>query len=218
MRSKIKKFEENLQRFNIIEPGKELYDTIKGSWNELYFKNNHPITLELACGGGEYTVGLSKLFPNRNFIGIDIKGDRIWKGSGKAIEENLENVAFLRTLIHHLDNFFAEDEVDEIWLTFPDPRPRKRDEKRRLTHPRFLDLYRRIMRPGGAFHLKTDNTPFFDFTLEQLETWKNNENLISTYDLYSSNLSGDEFQIKTKYEKIWTAKGENIKYLTFQMR
>ncbi len=133
-RRKLAKFEENRLRDNVIEPGKPLYETIKGNWNESYFKNNHPITLELACGRGEYSIGLARKFPEGNFIGVDLKGDRIWKGSGIAIEEGLENVAFLRTQIQWLEKYFAPEEASEIWITFPDPRPKDRDEKHRLTN------------------------------------------------------------------------------------
>ena len=136
------------ERNNVIEPTKPLYQTIKGKWRTDYFKNEAPITLELACGRGEYTIGLAKIFSEKNFIGVDIKGERIWKGSTSAVEENLSNVAFLRTQILLIENFFQAGEVDEIWLTFPDPRPRKRDIKRRLTSPRFIELYKKTCEDG----------------------------------------------------------------------
>ncbi|MEQ8425633.1 MAG: tRNA (guanosine(46)-N7)-methyltransferase TrmB, partial [Cyclobacteriaceae bacterium] len=168
MKSKLARFKIISERDNVLEPGKELYFSIKGNWNEAYFKNRNPITLELACGRGEYTVGMAERFPDRNFVGVDIKGDRIWKGSTWATEKKLENAAFLRTQIHLLENFFEDEEVDEIWLTFPDPRPKKRDIKRRLCNNGFLNLYKKILKPSGIFRLKTDNTDLFNFTLEEL--------------------------------------------------
>ena len=140
MKRKQERFKIIEERSNVIEPTKTLYQTIKGNWRSSLFKNENPITLELACGRGEYSIGLGQLFPAKNFIGVDIKGERIWKGSTQAEEQQLTNVAFLRTQILLIENFFAEGEVNEIWMTFPDPRPRKRDVKRRLTSPRFLDM------------------------------------------------------------------------------
>lgn len=218
MKSKLKRFEIIGQRDNVIEPGKEIYHTIRGQWNERQFKNNHPITLELACGRGEYSVGLARHFPERNFIGIDKKGDRLWKGSTWAVEENLHNVAFLRTQILYLDSFFEPHEVDEIWLTFPDPRPRKRDIKRRLTNGRFLDMYKSILKPGGYFRFKTDNTDLFNYTLEELSYRNDLEDYQYTHDLYDSSLRPECFDIKTKYEEMFTLKGERIKYLRFHFR
>jgi len=154
---------------NVIEPSKPVYQKIKGKWNTEYFQNDRPITLELACGRGEYTVGLARLFPERNFVGVDIKGERIWKGSTIALQEGLTNACFLRTQILLIENFFDPAEVNEIWLTFPDPRPRKRDIKRRLTSQRFMEMYKRILQKGGYLRLKTDNTQLFEYTLEQAQ-------------------------------------------------
>ncbi len=218
MRQKLLRFEENKKRPNIVEYGKPLFDTIKGHWRDVYFENTHPITLELGCGNGEYTNGLAQMNPSRNFIGIDYKGDRLYNGSGKALGLELENVAFLRTQILNIENFFAAGEVDEIWLTFPDPRPRDRDEKRRLTFPRFLNLYQNVCVKGGWFRFKTDNTKLFEFTLEVLDKEFQTDNLEYTFDLYQSPLVTDHFGIKTKYENIWTLKGEKIKYLKFQFK
>lgn len=200
----------------MLEPGKELYFNIKGKWNELQFKNENPITIELACGRGEYSVGMAALFPDKNFIGIDVKGDRIWKGSTWAVERELDNVAFLRAQIDTLHNFFSENEVNEIWMTFPDPRPKKRDTKRRLTNNRFFDLYKTVLKPGGIFRLKTDNTDLFNFTLEELEQRKDVAGLVSTFDVYQSDLKDEVFGIKTRYEEMFASKGETIKYLRFQ--
>ena len=216
MKSKLKRFEIIASRDNVIEPGKELYQSISGKWNEIYFKNNHPITVELACGRGEYSVNLARTFPGRNFIGVDKKGDRIWKGSTWAVEHNLSNVAFLRTDILFIESFFKTGEIDELWITFPDPRPRKRDIKRRLTSKRYLDMYKRLIRNGGMVRFKTDNTDLFKFTLEELSMRDDIINLESTFDLYNSSLRAECFDIKTRYEEMFTAKGESIKYLRFQ--
>ncbi|MBS1949757.1 MAG: tRNA (guanine(46)-N(7))-methyltransferase [Cytophagales bacterium] len=216
MKSKLKRFEINAGRENVIEPGKEIYFQVKGKWKELYFKNTNALTVELACGRGEYSVGLARKFPNQNFVGVDIKGDRLWKGSTWAFEEGLKNVGFLRTQILTIESFFDESEVDEIWLTFPDPRPRKRDIKRRLTSPRFLDLFKNILKPEGWFRFKTDNTGLFDYTLEELNQRRDIRELKFTHDLYQSSLQAECFDIKTRYEEMFSAEGEKIKYLRFK--
>lgn len=201
---------------NVIEPSKPAYDHIKGRWRQDFFKNSNPVTLELACGRGEYTIGLARLFPQRNFVGVDIKGERIWKGSTTALAENLENAGFLRAQILMIDNFFEAAEVNEIWLTFPDPRPRKRDVKRRLTSPRFLEMYKRILEPGGYLRLKTDNTQLFEYTIEQLQMRSDITDLALTADVYNSELQKECFDIKTRYEQEFSQKGEKIKYLRFR--
>lgn len=214
-RSKQKAFLHNEEARNVIQPGKPEYENMKGQWKS-FFGNNNDIVLELACGYGEYTVGLGKLFPDRNFIGIDIKGARLCKGSKIAMDEGLENVAFLRTLIHHIEKFFEKGEVDEIWITFPDPRPKDRDEKRRLTHPRFMELYKQVIKPGGLVNFKTDNRELFDYTLEVIE--KAGWTLESkTFDLYESPYADRHFGIKTRYEKKFTDEGFKINYLAFEM-
>lgn len=218
MKRKLERFRIIEERTNVIEPSKPVYQTIKGKWRQEHFKNDHPITVELACGRGEYSVGLGRLFPERNFIGVDIKGERIWKGSTSAIEEGLNNVAFLRTQILLLENFLEENEVDEIWMTFPDPRPRKRDIKRRLTNTRFLDMYKSLLKPGGVVRLKTDNTALFEYTLEELANREDIDELTYTRDLYESALRPECFDIKTRYEEEFTAKGERIKYLRFRFK
>ncbi len=218
MKGKLARFRTIAERENVLEPGKELYFNIKGRWNEVYFKNPNPITLELACGRGEYSVGMAELFPERNFIGIDIKGDRIWKGSTWAVERNLGNVGFLRAQIHTLENFFSENEVDEIWLTFPDPRPKKRDAKRRLSNSWFLDLYKKLLKPHGTFRLKTDNTELFNFTLQEIETRNDIDGLHFTFDVYQSELRDEVLGIKTRYEEMFASQGETIKYLRFTFR
>jgi tRNA (guanine-N7-)-methyltransferase len=206
------------ERRNVIEPNKEIYHTIKGNWKKDYFLNDHPLTLELACGRGEYTTGLAKLFPERNYIGVDIKGERIWKGSTVAVEEKLENVAFLRTHILMIENFVEQGEVNEIWITFPDPRPKKRDIKRRLTSPRFLELYKRMMGSDCYVRLKTDNTALFDYSLEEIQSRQDIDDLRHTSDLYNSELRAECFDIKTRYEQAFASKGEKIKYLRFKFK
>lgn len=215
LKSKLKRFEINRGRDNVIEPGKDLFLRIKGKWRSDYFRNDKPITVELACGRGEYTIGLAERFPDRNFIGVDIKGDRIWKGSTWAVERNLHNVAFLRTQILNIESFFEPGEVDEIWLTFPDPRPRKRDIKRRLTSPRFLNMFKNLLRAGAWFRFKTDNTGLFNYTLEEVQQRHDVVDMAYTHDLYSSELADECYGIKTRYEEMFSAKGEKIKYMRF---
>lgn len=218
MKRKLERFKVIESQPNVVEPTKEFYHSIKGNWNKDFFKNDNPITVELACGRGEYTIGLAKLFPDRNYIGVDIKGERIWKGSITATENNLTNAAFLRTMILLIENFFAEDEISEIWITFPDPRPRVRDIKRRLTSPRFLSIYKRLLKPGGYVRLKTDNTGFYEFTLEEVSQRDDITDLKFSDDVYNSELRPECFDIKTKYEQMFAAKGERIKYLRFQFK
>jgi tRNA (guanine-N7-)-methyltransferase len=218
VKSKLKRFEIISNRENVIEPGKEIFLKIKGKWNVDYFNRDKPITLELACGRGEYSVGMAKLFPDRNFIGVDKKGDRLWKGSTWAVEDQLNNVAFLRTEILFIESFIESGEVDEIWLTFPDPRPKLRDAKRRLSSSRYIDMYKKLLRPGGYFRFKTDNTDLFNFTLEELALRNDLEDYQFTHDLYNSNLRPECYDIKTRYEEMFAAKGEKIKYLRLRFK
>ncbi len=213
MKRKLERFSIIADRENVLQPGKELYFLVKGKWNDIYFKNNNPITLELACGRGEYTIGLANKFPDRNYIGIDIKGDRLWKGSTLAVEQKLNNVAFLRTQILLIENFFEVGEADEIWLTFPDPRPRKIDVRRRLTNSRFLIMYKKLLKPEGYFRFKTDNSALFEYTLEEIQSRPDIQDLQFTSNLYDSYLRAECFDIKTKYEEMFASKGEKIKYL-----
>jgi tRNA (guanine-N7-)-methyltransferase len=215
-RSKLKRFQANQDARNVVEPGKDIYQNIKGRWHDHQFENQNRITLELGCGRGEYTVGLAKVFPDRNFIGVDIKGSRIWKGSQISIQEGLENTAFLRTQIVHINQFFEKGEVDEAWITFPDPRPRDKDEKRRLVSPRFIELYREIMKPGSKINLKTDNHDFYLYGLEVCKEL-NLEILKLTDDLYSSEYLEDHFGIQTTYERKFLAEGVKINYLQFRI-
>lgn len=216
MKRKLERFRIIEERANVIERSKDIYEDIKGKWRTDYFRNDNPITVELACGRGEYAIGLGALFPERNFIGVDIKGERIWKGSTLALEQNLGNVAFLRTPILLIENFFKAGEIDEVWITFPDPRPRKRDIKRRLTSPRYLEIYKRITKPGSYFRFKTDNTALFDYTLQEVQSRNDINDLKYTDDLYASEYRAECFDIRTKYEEQFASKGETIKYLRFR--
>lgn len=215
-RRKTHRFLQNAESANVIEVGKPLYKTIRGNWRTDYFKNNNPIVLELACGKGEYTIGLAQAFPDVNFIGVDIKGDRIARGSKAAQTLGLENVAFLRTDINFLTEFFTEGEVNELWITFPDPQPRPKQEKHRLTHPRFLSTYQRLLVGGGTLHLKTDNPELFSYSLEQVKQVQATD-LQYTTDLYNSPLNDIHLGIKTKYEQIFFDKGFTINYLQCKM-
>jgi len=218
MRGKIDRYAYIESAANVIQSGKPLFETIKGNWNKIYFKNSNHLSVELACGRGEYTNGLASCFPNHNYIGVDIKGDRIWKGSKTAFDAKLDNVGFLRTFIHEIENFFEENELDEIWLTFPDPRPKDKDEKRRLTHPRFLEYYKKLLKPNGWFRLKTDSTSLFDYTLEILNNRSDILEMEYTYNLDDSDLKLEHFGIQTHYEKLFSGKGEKIKYLKLRFK
>jgi tRNA (guanine-N7-)-methyltransferase len=191
---------------------------LKGSWHSDYFKNSNPIVLELGCGKGEYTIGLSENNHSKNYIGVDIKGNRIWVGAKYAIENNLNNVAFLRTRIDFIEHCFLENEIDEIWITFPDPQPQSTRKRSRLTNPLFLNRYKKILKKGGLIHLKTDSTSLYEYTLQAIEE---NKNLIiwQTDNLYQNCPDNRQelIQIKTHYEKLFTDKGENIKYICFTL-
>jgi len=187
---------------------------MKGKWNKEFFKNNHPIVLELGCGRGEYTVGLGKLFPDKNFIGIDIKGARMWSGATEALQADMGNVAFLRTNIEIIDRFFAENEVSEIWLTFSDPQMKK--ATKRLTSTFFMERYRKFLMPDGIVHLKTDSNFMFTYTRYLIEENKLPVEVM-TEDLYHSGLADDILNIRTYYEQQWLDRGLNIKYIKFRL-
>jgi len=190
----------------------------KGNWQETVFKNTNPIVVELGCGKGEYTVGLAEKNPQKNYIGVDIKGNRIWTGAKQALDRSLANVAFLRTKIDFIDYCFAANEVSEIWITFPDPQPQKARDRQRLTNSIFLNRYKTILKPGGLVHLKTDSTSLYEYTLEVIKENKHTL-LFSTNNLYQ-NCPADRQEliaIKTHYEKLFTDKGEDIKYCCFQL-
>jgi tRNA (guanine-N7-)-methyltransferase len=193
-----------------LEGGLEL----KGNWAATHFKNNNPIVLELACGKGEYSVNLAKLYPEKNFIGIDYKGNRIWRGARTAVDENIPNVAFLRIQIEKLLEFFGPDEIDEIWITFPDPQPQDSREKKRLTFPGFLNKYKQILKPGGKINLKTDNDALYLYTVEKVKEL----GLVAhkyTDHLYDSEYADEVLRIKTHYEQIYLKLDQNINYIQF---
>lgn len=189
---------------------------LAGKWRSEVFKNENPLVLELACGKGDYTLALAAKYTGKNFIGVDSKGARIFTGSKTALEQNLTNVAFARMRIENCTNFFADGEVDEIWITFPDPFPKKRDAKRRLTATAFLQRYKKICKPGAIVHFKTDDLPLFHFTKESVE-----ENklplLYYKEDIYATPLDFEELSIQTHYERQHLANGRKINYLRFSL-
>ena len=220
-KNKQKKFAEINAFSNVVQPGYKYPVTnhpIRGSWNEEYFFNQNPITLEVGCGKGEYTIGLAGAFPDQNFVGIDIKGNRLWTGAKFALENAMFNVAFLRIQAEHLKYFYGPEEVSGIWITFPDPQPNKPREKKRLISERFLDIYAAFLKPGAPLMLKTDNKRLFDYTLETIE--RNNLKLhYATDDLYANpgNIDPVVLDIKTYYEKTFLEKGEKICFIQFSL-
>lgn len=197
--------------FSVVD---EVPFEMRGAWNERFFKNDHPIVLELGCGRGEYTVGLGHLFPEKNFIGVDIKGARMWSGAKESAETGMTNVAFLRTNIEIIDRFFAPGEVSEIWLTFSDPQMKK--ATKRLTSTYFMERYRRFLVDNGLIHLKTDSNFMFTYTRYMVE----HNHLpveVLTDDLYHSGLADEILSIRTYYEQQWLDRGLNIKYLRFRL-
>ncbi|MEY5068330.1 MAG: tRNA ((46)-N7)-methyltransferase TrmB [Bacteroidota bacterium] len=211
-KDKLRRFAEIATFYNVVEL--EAGQPFKGAWSAKQFKNDQPLILELACGKGEYTVNLARLFPEKNFIGIDYKGNRIWRGAKTALEEGISNVAFLRIQIENILDYFGEGEVDEIWITFPDPQPQISREKKRLTSPRFLEKYKQILKPGGLIHLKTDNDGLHAYTVEKIEEL-GLKLFARTEDLYASDLVDEVLSIKTYYEKKYLAHEKNINYLKF---
>ena len=210
-KGKLQKFAEVTAFSNCYERATEL----KGKWATHVFKNNNPITIELACGKGEYTLGLAKRFPDRNFIGVDIKGNRIWKGAKYALENNMHNVAFHRIMIGNIEDYFALGEIDEFWITFPDPQHAKK--RKRLTNPMFLQRYRNISNPHPIMNLKSDSTRFYEYTLEviaeqNLEVFENSDDIYQ-WDAIPEYLAN----IQTFYEKIWLEDGKKIKYLKYKL-
>ena len=210
MKNKLERYEFNKNSSFIIQDGKTLFSKTKGRWS-IIFKNNNPIYLELGCGNGDYTISNSKNYPNYNFIGIDIKGSRLWKGAKYLENNNVKNALFLRIQIENILDFFDENEVKEIIISFPDPRPKKRDIKKRLTNVKFLDLYHKIILNGGKLMLKTDDKDLFDYSIDQIKDSKFKQ-LKYSDNLYSSN----EFEyikgVKTKYEKKFLDQGKTIKF------
>ena len=212
-KDKLKRFAEYASYSNTYDFA---YD-LKGKWNELVFKNNNPIVIELGCGKGEYTVALGRNYRDKNFIGIDLRSNRMWKGAGIALEEKLTNVAFLRFVIHKITDAFADGEISEIWITFPDPFPKPRHAKHRLTHPRFLKLYKQILKPGGMVHFKTDDTDLFEFTIDMLPRI-GIELLEIEKDVHNNPKAHEHLKnITTYYEKLFMGKGRTIKFTRFML-
>ncbi len=189
---------------------------MKGRWNSEFFNHDHRIVLELACGKGDYTVALARKHPQQNYIGVDIKGVRLWRGAKTALEENLKNIAFLRAPIENITDYFETGEVDEIWITFPDPYPKKRHEKHRLTAPHYMDLYRSILKPGSRIHLKTDDGDFFQYTLEMAEKIGARVQRI-VEDVHASAANDELLTIRTYYEEKFLRMGRTIKYLCMEL-
>ena len=208
---KLIRFEEINGFENVFQHSIEM----KGKWHE-HFKNSHPIILELACGRGEYSVGMGRLFSNKNFIGIDIKGNRIWRGAKTALDEKLNNVAFLRAEIDKINEYFEANEVTEIWITFPDPQLRLSKAKKRLTHPKFLRVYQQIIQKDGLVHLKTDSPDLYNFTKQVIKLY-HLEVVVDYNNLYQNSNLATELYIKTHYESLDIAQSNRIHYLQFKI-
>jgi len=219
-KNKLKRFIENERFHNVIQPSRDelINHSFKflGKWNELVFKNTNPIVLELGCGKGEYTVNLAKLNPKKNYIGIDIKGARFWRGAKTALDENLENVCFIRTQIELLGYIFDKNEIDEIWLTFPDPQIKYQRRKHRLTNPDFLSIYNSVLKLNGIVHLKTDSEFLHGYTLGLLQGMSITP-IFSNHDIYKNLNAPDEVvKIQTHYESIYLKEAKKISYLSFR--
>lgn len=219
-KNKLDKFAENLIFRNVIEV-KALPSTpdcgFKGRWNKDFFKNDNPIVLELGCGKGEYTIGLARKHSDKNYIGMDIKGARLWRGAKTALEDSITNVAFVRTRIEFIEKIFAPNEISEIWITFPDPQYAK--ENKRLTSPMFLERYRKVLSEKGIINLKTDDTLLYEYTLNDVVLQHGHDKLFSTNDLYNPQTEYMEMMdIKTFYEQMWLSEGRKIKYISFRLK
>ena len=219
-KNKLKRFNQNLTFSNVIQPEREEVTSgefrFKGKWRQDYFKNDHPIVVELGCGKGEYSIYLAQQYPEKNFVGVDIKGARFWAGAKESLELGLPNVAFLRTQIELIEDIFEENEVDEIWITFPDPQIKFKRTKHRLTNPTFLDRYRRILQPEGRIHLKTDSEFLHGYTLGLLQG-KGWEVDYAHHDVYGNPHSPKHVTaIQTHYERLFMEKGRLITYLSFR--
>jgi tRNA (guanine-N7-)-methyltransferase len=219
-KNKLRKFAENKTFSNLFQPSfDEVWGVdypMKGKWNSSFFNNPNPIVLELGCGKGEYTINLAKTFPNKNFIGVDIKGARLWKGAKEAHDSSLKNVAFIRTRIENISSFFAKEEVSEIWITFPDPQPRPSKARKRLSSSRFLSYYQKFVKNNGLIHLKTDSQELHGYTKALVD-----ENclrtLICTNDLYTSGIADEILSIRTFYESMFLDQGKPITYINFEL-
>lgn len=214
---KLQQFAELATFTNVIQQpfGKENFDyPLKGNWGRDFFKNNHPIVLELGCGKGEYSVALARNHPEFNYIGLDIKGNRIWTGAKKALEDNLSNVGFIRSQVDRIGNFFAPGEIYGIWVTFPDPKPKKGNARKRLTSAEMVSIYQKVLRPGGQIQLKTDSVFNYDFTLETIRD--NQYQLVRHSEDIDRDYPGEELlQIRTYYEQKFREKGFPIRFVSF---
>jgi tRNA (guanine-N7-)-methyltransferase len=219
VKKKLAHFAENLTFSHLFQNPYPDFNTVfplKNQWRSDYFKNDNPLILELGCGKGEYTVNLALADPGKNFIGVDIKGARIWKGCKMVQAMGLKNVAFIRSRIEYIEYFFGKDEVDEIWLTFPDPQPQSNRKRKRLTSPLFLNRYINFLKPGGIIHLKTDNSGLYEFTLEIIE--EQGHNLVfNSEDIYSLAQAHAATSIQTFYEAIYQKESIPIKYIEFTL-
>lgn len=221
-KNKLKRFKENETFANVFQPSREEVVggefPLKGKWRSDFFKNDNPVVLELGCGKGEYSVGLAKLNPNKNFIGIDIKGARFWRGAKTAIEENMSNVAFVRTQIELIEHCFAKDEVDEIWITFPDPQIKYKRTKHRMTNATFLENYKKVLKPNGLMHLKTDSEFMHGYTLGLLHG-AGHEVLYANHNVYRNEGSPKEVtSIQTFYESQYLEINKAITYIQFRIK
>ncbi|MEG9327791.1 tRNA (guanosine(46)-N7)-methyltransferase TrmB [Salinimicrobium catena] len=221
-KNKLKRFRENETFSNVIQPTREEVVEgrfpLKGNWSKDFFKNEKPIVLELGCGKGEYSVGLAQAYPEKNFLGIDIKGARFWRGAKTALEEGLDNVGFLRSQIELVDLLFAENEIDEIWITFPDPQIKYKRTKHRMTNSEFLQKYKRILKPEGVVNLKTDSEFMHGYTLGLLHG-EGHEVIQANHDVYKNEYSPKEVVgIQTFYEKQYLEQGKPITYVQFRIK
>ena len=217
---KLQRFEEMKRFQRVFQPSfSEVFDkdySLKGKWKPAIFPNDNPIVLELGCGKGEYTVGLARNFPHFNFIGVDIKGARIWRGAKTINEEGIPNAAFLRTRIEFISNCFEKNEIDEIWLTFPDPQLKNRRRKKRLCSPEFLGLYQKFLKNEGIIHLKTDSPELYHYALA-IALENSLEIILNTENLYNSGSQDKILSIRTFYEQQYLLEGKNIHYLKFRL-
>ena len=218
MRKKLKRFRANAELSNLFEQGKPGYESLRGRWARDVFGNTQPLVVELGCGSGEFTVALAERAPGHNHVGVDKRGARMFIGSRDALERQVTNVGFLRSDVADLERFFAPGEIDTLWLTFPDPRPKTKQAKHRLTAPPFLEMYRRLVGPGGWVRFKTDDPGLFDYTLGLVRHDEATTRLSYTDDLHRSPLADEQCGLETRYEKRFRAKGLTIKYLQFQFR
>jgi tRNA (guanine-N7-)-methyltransferase len=226
-KDKLRKWKENADFNHVFEPDlqeavKGLDGEMKGKWASEVFKNDNPITLELGCGKGEYTVGLARMNPDRNFVGVDIKGHRFWRGAKTAKEESLPNVAFLRTRLEFIERYFEKDEVSEVWLTFSDPQPKDEKGSKRITSPMYIERYKKILKPGSIINVKTDSVLLYDLSKEGYQE-KGYEILLDSQDVYGELVERVEedlknaLEIKTFYEKRWLSEGKKIHFLQLKV-